>query len=414
MKKLLFLFLSAVVLFATGCPENAPKFDVTDENYKKLMSAQLKQYIFQKEWVEYKCLNDGYYNYALTNVEALENSKPKNKKGGKGGGTVAPKPNATVGFLPADCFNTNNPNFKPSSQRAANVRNEVIDNSLALINSTYDVYIRNIRKNRSIGEFLADLVQIGGSTAVGIVNGERAIQVIGVALTGFSAGRKSASLNFYDEKTTTVLIKRMDASRSIVLGEIKQSQRKSTDDYSFDAALDDIVRYFDAGTLNRAFVELDKQTSVDAEIARQGVLKVKKIEDVNNILTPAERAVIKNLNDKMAQLEKDLDLTTDTDENKQKIDAAGVFLKSVYEKAAIKPEFNEIFTQLRNIANAKVTDTLITGDRLKELQETFKKIDSKKAVGKDYYAVARELSAKANNDQTKKLLEIFNEVNTKE
>jgi hypothetical protein len=301
------ILLSVVAVFTTGCPQNAPKLDLRDSNYKSVMAAQLKDNVYKKEWIEFRCANDGYYNVSVSDTS----------------------------FTPFSCGQ----NVK-SPENAARIRNDVLDSGVALIDSVYGVYIRDLRQKRSVGEFLADILQIGGSTAGGIVNGQRALQVIGVALTGFTAVRKSASINFFDDKTTSVLIKQMDASRSQVIGEIQQLEAKPTTEYSFDAALSDIIRYFDVGTLNRAFTELDKQTSIQADIARKGVLKIKHLEDISALPTSDDVAINKDISDALVKLSSAL-----KDENKAK--AATATLKAVYDQIAKEDKFKEILDNLK-------------------------------------------------------------------
>lgn len=308
-KKTSLLLLIFNALLATGCPKNAPNLDLRDDNHKKLLVGQLKENVFKKEWIEYKCANDGYYNLGIT---------------------------AGTSFSTFTCGS----NVVKNPDNAARIRNEVLDVGVGLIDSVYGVYIRDIRKNRSVGEFLADLLQIGGSTAGGIVNGERPLQVIGVALTGFSGVRKSASLNFYDEKTTSILIKRMDASRSQILSEIKQNQQKNTN-YSFDAALDDIIRYFDAGTLNRAFTELDKQTSIEAEIARKGVLTVKNLKDISSLPTDEEIRANRTISTELAKLSNAL-----KDETTAK--PATAILKAVFDQVTKEDKFKGVLDKLKS------------------------------------------------------------------
>jgi hypothetical protein len=358
-KKISILLLLLTVVISTGCPRNAPKLDLSNNNHRELLIGQLKTNVYKVEWAEYKCASDGRYLTGLNNNN--------------------------TGFSTFACTPVTQ-----SSQDAKRIRNEVLDNGVGLIDSAYGIYIRNIRKNRSVGEFLADLLQIGGSVAAGITKGERPLQIIGVALTGYGAVRKSANLNFYDEKTTGVLIKQMDASRSQILSEIKQSQAKSTADYSFDAALDDIVRYFDAGTLNRAFTELDKQTSVDAEIARQGVLRIKKL-DIQPLLPTEVGATVTKIDDKLTALENDL---ASGDNNK--ITSAGAFLKSVYDKINAESKFADIIKNLKEVANNRAQDNTLTATRKTKLKSAFDKIDSNQALsGEDYYALVSETFAKA-------------------
>ncbi len=348
MKKISFFLLIFNALLATGCPKNAPNLDLKDDNHKNLLVEQLKENVFKKEWIEYKCANDGYYNLGID----------------------------AGAFSTFTCGT----NVVKNPDNAARIRNEVMDRGVGLIDSVYGVYIRDIRKNRSIGEFLADLLQIGSSTAGGIVNGERPLQVIGVALTGFSGVRKSASLNFYDEKTTSILIKRMDASRSQILSEIKQNQQKNTN-YSFDAALGDIIRYFDAGTLNRAFTELDKQTSIEAEIARKGVLAVKDLKDISDLPSAEEIGTNKAISTELAKLNNAL-----KDEATAK--PATAILKAVFDQITKDDKFKGILDKLKSKKLPEYDE--LNPKTKKNIESAFGKLGEtppKEATGEEYHSL---------------------------
>lgn len=374
-KYLLLVFCLALIV--AGCPTKASKLDLKDEKYKEQLSVQLKQFLFEKEWYEYQCYNYGAVNTALNS----------NKNG----------------FIVFGCGG-----LTEDKAKAKIKRDEVLDSSLALIDSAYSTYIRNFRKRRSVFEFMADLIQTGGTTALGIVNGERALQVLGVALTGYTSGRKSADLNFYDAQTTNLLIKQMDASRSRVLSEIKQLQQKPVSAYSFDAALGDIVRYFDAGTLNRAFVELDKQAGIDAEIARLGVLDAKDIKSFSKIPTPETVAVNVEISQKRVKLFNDL-----KDEGKKF--AAADFLSKVYQKMRANPEFVKIFDLLENndfLASDRWNESW-TDDRKAKIQAANDKLGTpEELTGEDYYQLVFFAFAETedNPDLSPVLQSYFNEV----
>src|SRR5262245_3331179 len=146
---LLFTLIVGTALLV-GCVHSGPKLDLSQNGVQKTLVGQLKENVFKKEWVEYNCADSGYYNQGIQNTS----------------------------FTTFSC----NPVTK-NPEDASRIRNHVVDNGLGLIDSAYTVYIRDVRKKRSVGEFIADLAEIGASTAIGITNGERAIQVIGVALT---------------------------------------------------------------------------------------------------------------------------------------------------------------------------------------------------------------------------------------
>ena len=344
MKYSLILVLTLSV-FAASCVKNAPKLDLSDNGVKNSLIGQLKENVYKKDWIEYNCADSGFYNSGINNN----------------------------GFNSFNCAGVTK-----DSNEAVKIRNRVLDNGIGLIDSAYGVYIRNVREKRSVGAFLADLTEVGASTAIGITNGERAIQVIGVALTGFRAGRKSAQLNFFDDKTTSVLIKRMDASRSQVLGEIRQQQQRSTAQYFFDAGLTDLIRYFDVGTLNRAFTELDKQVSIEAEVARLGVLRIQNLSNISSIPTVPEAQVITDISAELGRLETSLG-------NKDNRDVAAARLKSIADKITAQAEFADIIKNLRDIAALKKADDTRTPTTKAVLKTAFDKIDKKEALSGEQY-----------------------------
>lgn len=351
MNRLLILFVLLATILVSGCVKNAPKLDLKDSKVTNLLVGQLKEILYKKQWVEYNCADSGYYNIEISGDR----------------------------FIPFDCSKSNVPH---DPKEAEKIRNRVLDHGVGVIDSAYGVYIGDIRKKRSVGEFLADLAEIGASTAIGITNGERAIQVIGVALTGFRGGRKSAALNFYDDKTTAVLIKRMDASRSQILGEIKQKQRKTTDEYTFDAALGDIIKYFDVGTLNRAFTELDKQAGVDAEVARKGVLKIQGLSDISAIPTDADVTTVNDIFKELGKLRASLD-------DKNKASTATGTLKSIYTQIVEGKKFDDILTNLKTLAASGQSGDF-DDDTMKILKAAFAKLAKtppEELTGEEYYQV---------------------------
>ena len=358
-------------VFATSCVKNAPNLDLSDSGVKNSLIGQLKENVYKKDWIEYNCADSGFYNSGING-----NS-----------------------FSSFNCSGV-----AKDVNEAVKIRNRVLDNGIGLIDTAYGVYTRSVREKRSVGAFLADLTEVGASTAIGITNGQRAIQVIGVALTGFRAGRKSAQLNFFDDKTTSVLIKRMDASRSQVLGEIRQKQQRSPAQYSFDAGLTDLIRYFDVGTLNRAFTELDKQASVDAEVARLGVLRIQKLSDISGIPTVPQAQTITDISTELGRLETSLD-------NKDNRDVATAKLKSIATKITAQAEFADILKNLRDIAALKKADDTRSPTTKAVLKAAFDKLDKKETLSGEQYlalvdAVFGETEGKP--ELQKLLLDIFN------
>jgi hypothetical protein len=162
--------------------------------------------------------------------------------------------------------------------KAKTIRNELIEDALPYIDSAYIDFITQIQVGRDRGNFIADVIELGTSGAVGITKGQRPIQILGVALTAFRGGRRSADLNFYKDQSTPILISKMDGNRARVRATILSREGDEVDKYPIGAAISDIVDYYNAGTLVRAFTELAKDTAVQTKQSEDKVLELKGVQ----------------------------------------------------------------------------------------------------------------------------------------
>lgn len=179
-----------------------------------------------------------------------------------------------------------------ANKDAQRIRNDAIDDALAVIDDNYTDYIRNIQAHRSTGDFLLDVIELGTGAATGITKGERPNQILGIALTAFRGGRSSRELNFYQQQTTPILITKMDDNRSKILAILLDKKKTEVDEYSLKAAIRDIVAYYNAGTLVRAFTELNKDTSASAAASEALVRHVRGDVQVSDIPTEAMAQVV--------------------------------------------------------------------------------------------------------------------------
>jgi hypothetical protein len=162
-------------------------------------------------------------------------------------------------------------------ERAKTVRNELLEEALPYLDDAYIDFINDIQRGRDRGNFVADVIELGTSGAIGITNGERGIQILGVALTAFRGGRRSADLNFYKDQSTPILISKMDGNRATVRATILTREKGSVADYPIGAAISDIVDYYNAGTLVRAFTQLQQDTAVITKQSEDKVLELKGV-----------------------------------------------------------------------------------------------------------------------------------------
>lgn len=257
----------------------------------------------------------------------------------------------------------NGGNGQPTAQQkilARTVRNDLTYQLIRFTDYQYFQFENDLYVKRASGSFLSDVLDFGGNLAGTITNGERAKTIINASLIAFRGGRKSASLNYFQEQTADVLITKMQTSRNRVLKEIlTQTKDKDVDDYPLEAALGDAIKYFYAGTLPRALQELKKDVGLAAQVAENEILKLKDIE-VTTPATQAERDKSVRAFDFLKSLRKTL-----SDDN-----------ASEGEKTAALGKLQSISEQIRK--NQNITDVLNKDDDLKAL---LKKLEDNSADG---------------------------------
>ncbi len=170
---------------------------------------------------------------------------------------------------------------------AKRIRDDAIEDAFAVIDSNYIDFIRKLNTRRSTADFIADVIDLGAGAATGIAKGERPNQVLGIGLTAFKGVRKSSEVNFYKEQTISILIAKMDDVRAQVHSSILEKKPRPISQYSIKEAIRDIVAYYNAGTLIRAFTQLSKDTSAQAKQSEKRVLELQDIRSSDVVvLTP--------------------------------------------------------------------------------------------------------------------------------
>ncbi len=169
-------------------------------------------------------------------------------------------------------------NLETAPNEAKRVRDDAIEDALAVIDSNYEDFTSKLNTQRSATDFVADVIELGAGVATGVSKGERPNQILGIALTGFRGVRKSGGLNFYKEQTISILIAKMDDNRAQVHSAILLKKPRPASEYSLKEAIRDIVAYYNAGTLVRAFSQLSKDTAAQAKLSDKRVLQLQKID----------------------------------------------------------------------------------------------------------------------------------------
>lgn len=375
--KLIFVLL--VGLIATGCPKSSPDLNLDDKSVKESAIYQLKANVFKYQFAEYQCWKSGRVAVAV-----FADSSAQGQTGGKGkGGGQSPNTNSLDEYVGLNC-STDAADAQVAESKAQEIRNRVFEEAKVLVDEAYGKYADALRERRSIGNFLADLLELGVGSAIGITNGRaRTFQILGVALTSVKGARKSADLNLYDEQTTEVILDKMDSARNSVYLRFQNVERnKSTKDFSFEAALGILYEYFRVGTQTEAFKRIRRDAAVDADVKEKQVLKLKDFPQ-QSIFAPTEEvsvaaATITEIRNRYIKI---IRLDSQVAPNKEAQDKLSENLKKVFDEintGSLAASFAPYWDKVKLVPN-------------KEYKQYFEKLSSTDAAQKDSVTVAQRL-----------------------
>jgi hypothetical protein len=240
----------------------------------------------------------------------------------------------------------------PDTVSAKRIRNQLIEDAIPYIDGAYLDFITDIQAGRDRNNFVLDLVELGAAASVGITKGERPLQIIGVALTAFRGGRRSLDANFYKDQSTPILISKMDGNRAKVRATILTREKDGPEDYPLGAAIADLVDYFNAGTLVRAFTQLQQDTAVITKESEDAVRILKGVP-----ITPEATPEFRNLSVAASDILQDL-FNELADPNTK--GAATRTLQSIVAALEADPAVAPI------LKNAKIASTNTDGSKLRD------------------------------------------------
>lgn len=311
MNKLKICLFILTSIFATGCPKYRPSVNFKDvESFRGQFNAHLAN-----EQNKYYCYRDG---------KDYDNSSGR------------PHCTGATGSL-AD-----------GPAKAKQVRNDLIDDALTYIDDAYGEFKNDLTAGRDRTNFVADLIELGTSAAIGITNGERPLQILGIGLTAFRGGRRSADANFFKNQSTPVLISKMNGNRAEVRAIILNNETKEIsgpNSYSMGRAISDIVEYYNAGTLVEAFNKLAEDTAIQTRASERAVRVVRGDLDITDIPSVERANRAKSIDEEITNLELEIKSAEDLNPipvavNRQEptdVEAAAIAAAEAKRKSALQP-----------------------------------------------------------------------------
>lgn len=145
--------------------------------------------------------------------------------------------------------------------RAKILRDSIAYHFQGNIDFAYGEYKNTLFFGRAKQNFMLDILEEIGVTAIGITRSIRTKDILTAALQGFRGGRKSYDSNFFKSQTISIVITSMDGTRLQMSTTINNNLSKADVlSYPLEKVLSDEIDYFYAGTLQSGLQNLTEQT----------------------------------------------------------------------------------------------------------------------------------------------------------
>lgn len=160
-----------------------------------------------------------------------------------------------------------------NTEDARLARNKLIAITVEQVDTAFNDYRKKSRKRTDTLSFLFDFLEIGASSAISIIRGERAKTLVGEGLSLFQGSRSAFNKDFrFLERQ--ILFDKMVAKRSQKLTDIYKKLDEDTATYSWEQARVELREYFFAGTIDEALSSLSRDTGTEATQSIKELAKV--------------------------------------------------------------------------------------------------------------------------------------------
>lgn len=170
---------------------------------------------------------------------------------------------------------------------AALYRNNIVTARIFAIDANFHEFVRQLTTQQNLSNVGVDWAAIGLASAGAVVGSSQTKAILAAISAGILGAKSSVDKDLFYNKTIAALVTLMEGQRKIVLSQIYSGLRKGPGDYTVYQALADLDNYYNAGTINGAFVGLTVSagaSSLDGDSQIAAVLASDFMSDNNSEL----------------------------------------------------------------------------------------------------------------------------------
>lgn len=192
----------------------------------------------------------------------------------------------SVSLYPADTFKSDVDKYRSAitagdQKGALAIRNQMAYRVMADIESSYGAFEMKLSSSRAAQSTLADATTLGLTAATTVVGASDVKDILAATASAFQGTWTSYDKNFFQQKSTEALIAQMRATRRTLQAQLITSLgTRDVTSYPWDAVWIDLIRFYYAGTVPSAMVELATNAGTQATQATE------KLNNAVAALTP--------------------------------------------------------------------------------------------------------------------------------
>ena len=165
-------------------------------------------------------------------------------------------------------------------------RTEVVMGRLRAMDLLFLQFERAINQEKNGTQIATDWAVLGLSGAGATAGGATTKAILAAISGGLTGAKLSVDDALFYKQAMPVLLQAMQASRKSILVDIRKGLKTSQEDYHLMQALNDVDRYYEAGTLPGAMIAINSQTGEKNEKATR---ELKQLIEFN--YSPTEASV---------------------------------------------------------------------------------------------------------------------------
>jgi len=142
-------------------------------------------------------------------------------------------------------------------------RNDLVERIIGVSDDHYHSLRNGLLKSRNTLDFLGEVTSTTVSAVGALIGDVDTKSILSTTSTLTQSTKTSIDKAFYSNKSTDAIISKMDALRATQLQVIVTGEDKEPPTYGLEAALNDVRKYDDAGTVPTALIAINADAAAN-------------------------------------------------------------------------------------------------------------------------------------------------------